>query len=359
LAVLDTAYCQGYVDRLQAAAVPVLSLREGRDYLAKLERILSLIERFKPRSVCFWNVDARIKLLLAKLIPAETLRLVDVSPGPFLYEEMEQACMFQQRIAFPVEEYWKRLDHFVAKYTGGLPPGASAGDPKFAVIPNGVPVRAPVDPLSPGPALPLPAGADPDKVIGATCRITPGKRIEFLIDMMAEVNRYLAGVNLVIVGGIDPRHAAYWPVLLERMRARGIGNVHFAGPQHDVDPYLSQFRLLVMLADTPGCPNSSLEAMALGVPVVANSAGGTGEQVLHGKNGFLVGGDDPAEMARGVLKLLTDRKLRRRFGEAAHATATRHFSMEAMVRRYRRLLEVQPVGQFDLEDHLQALFPPS
>jgi glycosyltransferase involved in cell wall biosynthesis len=359
LAVLDTAYCQGYIDQLQTAAVPTVSLREARDYLAKLERTLSLIERYRPRSVCFWNVDPRIKLLLAKIFPPQALRLVDVSPGPFLFEEMEQARVFQQRIAFPAAEYWQRLDHFVAKYSGGLPPDASASERKLVVIPNGVPIPAPVDPLFPGPELPLPAGADPEKVIGATCRITPGKRIDFLIDMLAEVNRYLQGVNLVIVGGIDPRHADYWPLLQERLRAKGVHNLHFAGPQHDVTPYLRRFQLLVMLADTPGCPNSSLEAMALGVPVVANAAGGTGEQVLHGKNGFLVGGDDAAEMAQRVLKLLSDRGLRRRFGEAARATATRHFSMQTMVRRYRRLLEAEPSGQFDLEEHFPALFPPA
>jgi len=330
LCVLDTVFGQGYLDQLQGKGVPVLSLRDAGDYHGRIERILSVIERLKVRNVCFWNVDPRIKLLLAKLFPPECLRLIDVSPGPFLFQEMDGAREFQRRIAFTAAEYWERLDHFVAKYAGGIPPGVAAGDPRLAVIPNGVPLPAAAGEVPRA----LPPGADSELVIGTACRILPGKRLEFLIDMMAELNRHLTGANLIVVGGVDPRHEDYWPALVERLRARHVANIHFVGPHHEVTPYLRLCRVLVMIADTPGCPNVSLEAMALGIPVVANAAGGTGEQVIDGENGFLVGGKDPKEMASRVRMLLTDRELRRRCGETARETAVRRFSMEAMVRRY-------------------------
>jgi glycosyltransferase involved in cell wall biosynthesis len=167
----------------------------------------------------------------------------------------------------------------------------------------------------------------------------PGKRIEFLIDMMAELNQQLAGVNLMIVGGIDPRHADYWPVLQERLRSKRVTNIHFAGPRHEVSPFLRLFKVMVMIADSPGCPNASLEAMALGIPVIANAAGGTGEQVRDGQNGFLVGGLDPKEMASRVRELLTDPAKRRRYGEAARTLVTKNFSMDLMARRYLELFE--------------------
>jgi spore coat protein SA len=93
-----------------------------------------------------------------------------------------------------------------------------------------------------------------------------------------------------------------------------------------------------MLADQPGCPNASLEAMALGLPVIANSAGGTAEQVRPGVNGFLVTGEDPKEMAGQVRHLLVDHALHRRFSAAARATAAKNFPMQLMTRRYRQLL---------------------
>jgi glycosyltransferase involved in cell wall biosynthesis len=78
--------------------------------------------------------------------------------------------------------------------------------------------------------------------------------------------------------------------------------------------------------------------MAVGLPVVANSVGGTAEQVRHGVNGFLVSGDDPREMAGQVRHLLVDRALHRRFSAAARATVAKNFSMDRMTRRYRQLL---------------------
>jgi glycosyltransferase involved in cell wall biosynthesis len=166
----------------------------------------------------------------------------------------------------------------------------------------------------------------------------PGKRIDFLIDMMAELNASLPGATLIVVGGVDPRHADYWPLLVERLRSKQVTNIHFAGPHSDVTPFLRLFKAFVMLADQHGCPNASLEAMAVGLPVIANSAGGTAEQVRHGVNGFLVTGEDPKEMARHVRHLLVDQSIHRRFSAAARATAAKDFSMDRMTRRYRQLL---------------------
>ncbi len=280
-------------------------------------------------------MDARIKLLLARILPAGTVRLTDVSPGPFLFVEMEHAAGFQRRIAFSAADYWARLDRFVAKHTGGIPGDFPNDDGKAIVIPNGVVPPAAAETKNSS----LPITADPDLVIGTACRITPGARIDLLIDMMAELNRSLNGANLIVVGGVDPRHADYWQRLQEQLNARQVANVHFVGPHPDVTPFLRRFRVFVMMPETPGCPNASLEAMALGIPVVANAAGGIGEQVLHGINGFLVNGSEPKEMSRHVRYLLVNREARRRFGEAAKITAMKDFPMNLMVQRYARLFE--------------------
>ncbi|HTQ29804.1 MAG TPA: glycosyltransferase [Opitutaceae bacterium] len=340
LCVSETVYCQGYLDTLERSGVPVFSLHNSTDYLDRAERILCLIERLGVRNVCFWNLDARLKLLLAKLLPAGSARLIEVSPGPFLFVEMERTRAFQRRISFSASDYWARLDHFVAKYRDGAPPGRRVDGRKVVVIPNGVP--APPPPA--GAAPPLPPGADPNLLVGTAGRIMPGKRIELLIDLMAELNTSLPGAALVIVGGVDPRHADYWPQLVARLQSKRLTSVHFAGPHADVTPFLRTFKVFVTISESPGCPNASLEAMACGLPVIANSAGGTAEQIRHGANGFLVTGGDPKELARHVHHLLTNQTVYRRFAAAARATALREFSMPLMVNRYRKLLEGAPAG---------------
>ncbi|HXC01519.1 MAG TPA: glycosyltransferase [Opitutaceae bacterium] len=335
LCVLETIYGQGYLDVLEKSGVPVFSVHNSTDYLDRLERLLCLIERLNVRNVCFWNVEPRLKLLLAKILPPASVRLIDVSPGPALFAEMERTRAFQRRISFRAVDYWARLDHFVAKYQDGAPPGLRADGRKVVVIPNGVPAPLPAE----SKAAPLPPGADPHLVIGTACRIMPGKRIDFLIDIMAELNAILPGATLIIVGGVDPRHADYWPQLVARLRSKQVANIHFVGPHSNVTPFLRLFKAFVMLSDQHGCPNASLEAMAMGLPVIANSAGGTAEQVRHGVNGFLVTGEDPKEMAQHVRHLLVDQVIHRRFSAAARATAAKDFPMDLMTRRYRQLLE--------------------
>ena len=210
---------------------------------------------------------------------------------------------------------------------------------KLVIIPNGVPDLA--CPPAKALAFSLPAGTDPDLVIGTSCRILPEKRLEFLIDVMAELNHRLAGATLIVVGAAELRHAAYWQSLYDHMRSRNVANIYFVGRQADVVPFLQRMRVFVMISDHHGCPNASLEAMSLGLPIVANPAGGTAEQVEHGVNGFLVSDKDPRDMAHRVRTLLTNPETRRVFGEKSRSIAGERFSMERMVERYLTLLGLE------------------
>ena len=77
----------------------------------------------------------------------------------------------------------------------------------------------------------------------------------------------------------------------------------------------------------------------MGLPVVANSSGGTSEQVEHSVNGFIVSNEDPRDMAKRVEFLLKRPRTREVYGEAARRKVRTAFSMKAMVERYLRLFE--------------------
>jgi glycosyltransferase involved in cell wall biosynthesis len=223
------------------------------------------------------------------------------------------------------------LDHFVAKYKGGGPAAGFLTPKKFSVIPNGVPD------LSSAKA-DAPKTRPQEMVIGTCCRIMPSKRIEYFIRMLAELNRVLPGVRMELVGALHPRYEDYWRSLQKLARELGVTNLHFAGQQADVTPFLRRFQVFVMLGTDHGCPNASLEAMSAGLPIVAARHGGTSEQVKPGVNGYLVPDQDPRAMALKVRKLLTDPPLRRRFGRAGRKIAREKFSMDLMVKRYSALL---------------------
>jgi glycosyltransferase involved in cell wall biosynthesis len=237
---------------------------------------------------------------------------------------------------FSAAEYLERLDCFVAKYSGGEPPERYGVQPRHvAIIPNGVPLAN----SSPPRHSPMrPEVVNPQFAIVTCCRIVPNKRIEWLVEMMRCLAAEIPEASLTIVGGVDQRHIGYWESLVAKVRENCLGNIYFAGPNGDVFSFLNEFKAFVMVSDAQGCPNSSLEAMAAGLPVVANADGGTAEQVVHGHTGYLVSGTDPAEMARRVASLLRAPERAKKFGLAGRRRVEKMFSMEAMTNRYLQLI---------------------
>jgi glycosyltransferase involved in cell wall biosynthesis len=179
-----------------------------------------------------------------------------------------------------------------------------------------------------------------------TGRIVPDKRLELLIDAARLLARHVPGASLSIIGAVDPRHEAYADSLSAQIRRDGVGNVHCLGSAPDVFAYLGGFAAFVLVSRHQGCPNASLEAMAAGLPVVANDDGGTREQVIDGETGYLLAEPTPEAIAERLARLLRDPELARRLGAAGRKRALTRFAMGAMVERYRDLLGLaaMPVG---------------
>ena len=127
------------------AAVRVCRSAASRDCFDHAEALVRNIVTRHVDTVCFWNVDAKVKLLLCKALGALPVRLIDVSPGAYAFEEMAATHAFQEWIAYSAEEYYARLDTLVLKYPGTAPEQVR----KVRVIPNGVSLQK----------LPIAAGA--------------------------------------------------------------------------------------------------------------------------------------------------------------------------------------------------------
>jgi glycosyltransferase involved in cell wall biosynthesis len=77
--------------------------------------------------------------------------------------------------------------------------------------------------------------------------------------------------------------------------------------------------------DCDGIPNAMLEAMALGTPVVATSAGGIPEVIKDGINGLLVNPSSPVLLADTIQRLLTNEQMRITIGQAGRQTVFEQF----------------------------------
>ncbi len=97
--------------------------------------------------------------------------------------------------------------------------------------------------------------------------------------------------------------------------------------------------LYVQPSVVAGMPNSVLEAMAAGLPVVATAVGGIPEVVVEGETGLLVPPRDSAALANAMLKLLVDGGLAEAFGRAGRARVEAHFGEDRMREQLETLLD--------------------
>jgi glycosyltransferase involved in cell wall biosynthesis len=94
--------------------------------------------------------------------------------------------------------------------------------------------------------------------------------------------------------------------------------------------------------DRDGIPNVLLEAMAMGLPVVATRVSGIPELVSHEINGLLVEPDDPAALADAITRLIARPALCADLGCRARATVTESFDNDRNLRQLMALLQHAP-----------------
>ena len=202
---------------------------------------------------------------------------------------------------------------------------------KIVVIPNGIGAPAP-SAADRSEALHVDAA---DQVIGTISRLVWKRGHEELLEATAIVTQAEPAAKLVVVGDGPLR-----PALEARAQHLGLnGSVRFLGAVPQAARLLPHFDVFVLSSVWEGMSNSLLEAMAAGCPVVATRVGGNPEVVVEGETGLLVPPKNARALADAVLRLLRDRELARRFGEAGRRRVESQFTLEQMVHRLEDLYE--------------------
>jgi len=108
-------------------------------------------------------------------------------------------------------------------------------------------------------------------------------------------------------------------LLLEQMKKiaaeRSLENFHFEGYRTNIGNYLKAFDIFALVSKKEGLGTSLLDAMSVGLPIIATAVGGIPEAVRNNENGFLVQPDNPVELAEYLRLLADNADLRHRFGK--------------------------------------------
>lgn len=130
------------------------------------------------------------------------------------------------------------------------------------------------------------------------CRLVPWKGVDGILKTLV----HLPGAELIVVGDGPLRK------LLESTADQlGIANrVSFLGnlDKKSTERVLANADAFVLNSTYEGLPHVVLEALALGIPVIATDVGGTGEVIEDGKNGFLIRPGDGGELLNRLTTVL-------------------------------------------------------
>ena len=166
------------------------------------------------------------------------------------------------------------------------------------MIPNGIDLAG----------LPAARGTPGGRTLGFLGRLEAVKNPLFLLDLLAALE---GGDHRLVVIGDGP--------LMGALRARAAAlaltdRVELLGslPRAAALERLAALDVLVVPSLWEGMPLAPLEAMAIGVPVVAHRVGGLPEIIADGRTGLLIDGLDPAGYARAVGRLTDGSALARR-----------------------------------------------
>ncbi len=114
--------------------------------------------------------------------------------------------------------------------------------------------------------------------------------------------------------------------------------VKFLGMRDDVPILMSSADIFLFPSRFEGMPNSVLEAMGYGLPVIATDVQGVDELIRNGQNGIIVPVNDPRAISDAILRLLKNPEERQRLGRAAQETIKNEYTLNKMCIQYEKLL---------------------
>lgn len=189
-----------------------------------------------------------------------------------------------------------------------------------------------------------PRNRDADETVRIVCvgRLSPEKGIAGLLQAVAALDPERARVQLILVGD-GPEQESLAALTSELGLAP---SVTFRGrlPEQHTLGEIAGSDILVLPSFMEGLPIVLMEAMALGLPVLASRVAGVPELVRDGENGLLFTPANWTELSQQLQRLVDDAALRHRLGTAGRRTVEAGFDVRRSAGQLARLFEALHSG---------------
>lgn len=229
------------------------------------------------RIVAFASIFSKCRIIFSERCdPKSTPEKWSARVERLLYFNMADVCVFQ------TEEAKSFFSPRIQK--------------KGVIIPN------PINPL-----LPTMFEGKRRKVVVAVCRLTPEKNIPMLLEAFKKFSKQFPDFILEIYGrSAHEKYEQDVRLCIERLRLQE--RTRLMGFVSNVYDKMKDCTMYVSSSDIEGISNSLMEAMGLGLPVIATDcpAGGSRMLIRNGENGILIPMGDVESLYQGMIRIASD-----------------------------------------------------
>jgi glycosyltransferase involved in cell wall biosynthesis/SAM-dependent methyltransferase len=169
-------------------------------------------------------------------------------------------------------------------------------------------------------------------IIVSVGRLIKRKRLDLLIDALPKIKENFPQVVLLVVGPGSEKGK-----LEQLAKRKGVfENTIFIGrcERERLLNLLKISDLFVLPSESEGIPNALLEAMAVGLPVIASKINGITDVISNEHDGLLFVPAEEKDLLEKVFTLLENEELRRKIGRKARETVEKRFSFEIIGQEY-------------------------
>lgn len=210
------------------------------------------------------------------------------------------------------------------------------GKDRIRMIPNGVDTND-LQPLRTGEKLALkdklnlPHG----KISTFVGRLIKGKKVDLIIEVWLKIIELMSESYLLIIGRGPEKEKL--KNMIEKCHL--YDRVILVGecPHSLVIKYLQASDVFILVSESEGVSNAMLEAMSIGLPVVAAKISGSENIIIDKNNGLLFEAGNKEQLQSKLVKILSEHDYREKLGKEARNTVESKFSFDVVIYKYTTL----------------------
>jgi L-malate glycosyltransferase len=171
-------------------------------------------------------------------------------------------------------------------------------------------------------------------IMGSLAVFKNKKGIEVLLSAFGMLLQQYPNAHLLLVGSVVPGEQNSFETLVTKYNLNDKITVTGRIPRYEALRYIRTMDIFAFTSLHDGCPNTVLEAMLAGAPIVATRAGALPELIEDGKHGLLVHPGSATELCEAMIKMLDDNTNRQEYAKQAQQRVLSEFVPQRELEAY-------------------------